>query len=93
VVVLFYFILFYFLLSGVWTLIHMWSSNAADKRNHSSSEASPGLGTKWRRQGVVLEASIMERVFSLFVHPLSIFGLCSCDGTRGRREGERDYSK
>lgn len=55
-VVLFYFILFYFLL-GVWTLIPIWRSNAVDKRNHSSRETIPGLGTTWRRQGVVLEAS------------------------------------
>lgn len=45
-----------------------------DKRNHSSSETSPGLGLKvgatWRRQGVVSEASnCHEKVFSSLCIP------------------------
>lgn len=61
------------------------------KEISSSSGTSPRLGLKigttWGRQGVVSVASKCHgKAFFQFVHPLNIFDVCSCEGTKERKK-------
>lgn len=97
-VVLSYFILFYFfiLFFTQWCL----DPNPYSEKQHwgqkksSSSETSSGLGTTWRRQGVVLEASkCLGKLFPSLCIPSVYLIFVAVTEQGGGERGRRDYSK